>query len=427
MYHFPIAFRLKVVRAPECGASKNSLIYEQLMKSREKPLPGQAKKNKTAAALPAYRLIRTTADLNGFVEQIRDDNILAVDLEADSMFHFKEKVCLVQMAGNGENVVIDPLEVDDLSPLRPIFKDNAICKVFHGSDYDVRSLYRDFGIEIENLFDTQLASMFLGERETSLGAVVLNRFGIRLDKRYQKKDWSQRPLPDGMVDYAASDVYHLIPLARQLMTELKAKDRLDWVREECRYLSEVRPVENGNDPLFLRFRGAGRLPRRNLAALEGLLHYRRKLAIKKDRPLFKVFANAALLNIAAEMLDSPRAMEEARCLSAKQIRIYGKSLAAVVKKAKAMNEKDLPVYPRRRRRSVSARVPERVKAIKAWRDELADRLEMDPALLFNKALITAIAVGKPRNKKSLLQIESIRNWQVNAFGEDLLRVLSDLP
>jgi ribonuclease D len=69
--------------------------------------------------------------------------------------------------------------------------------VFHGSDYDVRSLYRDFSIEINNLFDTQLASMFMGERETSLGAVVSKRFGIQLDKRYQKKDWSQRPLPDG--------------------------------------------------------------------------------------------------------------------------------------------------------------------------------------------------------------------------------------
>ena len=135
----------------------------------------------------AYNLICNESQLQQFVNRIRHEKFIAVDLEADSMFHYQEKVCLLQMAAKGENVVIDPLEVGDLSPLLPIFKDEAICKVFHGSDYDIRSLYRDFSIEINNLFDTQLASMFMGERETSLGAVVKKRFGIKLDKRYQKK------------------------------------------------------------------------------------------------------------------------------------------------------------------------------------------------------------------------------------------------
>ena len=392
----------------------------------EKAPPGQ-EKNMSVVATPAYQVIRTATELEQFVDRIRREKILAVDLEADSMFHFQEKVCLLQMAGNGENVVIDPLEVNDLSPLAPLFNDKRVCKVFHGSDYDVRSLYRDFSIKINNLFDTQLASMFMGERETSLGAVVNKRFGIKLDKRYQKKDWSQRPLPDGMIEYAASDVFYLIPLAHQLMAELTAKNRLEWVREECDYLSAVRPAENGSEPLFLRFRGAGRLPRRNLAALEGLLHYRRDLAIKKDRPLFKVFSNTALLKIATEMADSPQAMEAARCLSAKQIRIYGKPLAKVVQKANALAMKDLPVYPRRRRPSVSIGVPERIKALKTWRDSLADRLELDPALLFNKALMTAIAVNKPSTVQELRTVDGIRNWQVEAFGEDILNLLSAHP
>ena len=396
------------------------------MESRENTSPGQ-EKNMNSDNAPSYRLIRTPAALEHFAGRISQEKILAVDLEADSMFHYQEKVCLLQMAGNGENVVIDPLEVNDLSPLAPIFKDKQICKVLHGSDYDVRSLYRDFSIEINNLFDTQLASMFLGERETSLGAVVNRRFGIQLDKRYQKKDWSQRPLPDGMIEYAASDVFHLIPLARLLMDELEAKDRLNWVKEECDYLSEVRSAENGDQPLFLRFRGAGRLERRNLAALEGLLQYRRELAIRKDRPLFKVFSNTSLLRIATEMADTPQRMEAARCLSTKQIRIYGKALAAVVKKAKALASKDLPTYPRRRRPSVSPKVPERIKAIKAWRDRVADRLELDPALLFNKALMTAIAIKKPSNSQQLRDIEGIHNWQVDTFGKDVLKVLSTLP
>jgi ribonuclease D len=376
---------------------------------------------------PSFQLIQTPADLNAFAHRIRREKMLGVDLEADSMFHYKEKVCLLQMAGNGENVVIDPLEVNDLSPLAPIFKNKSVCKVLHGSDYDVRSLYRDFSIEIDNLFDTQLASMFLGEQETSLGAVANRRFGVVMDKRYQKKDWSQRPLPAGMIEYAASDAVHLIPLARMLMEELEAKNRLEWVEEECALLAGVRQVENGEEPLFLRFRGAGRMQRRNLAILEGLLQYRRKLAMKKDRPLFKVFSNKSLLTIANEMADTPEALDRAGCLSAKQIRIYGKTIAEVVKKAKAIPTKNLPVYPRKRRPKVSPRVPDRIKAIKTWRDRVAAELELDPALLFNKALMTAIAVKKPTGIDQLREVDGIRNWQVKAFGKEILKVLADVP
>jgi ribonuclease D len=143
--------------------------------------------------------------------------------------------------------------------------------------------------------------------------------------------------------------------------------------------------------------------------------------------LFKVFSNTALLKIATEMADSPQAMEAARCLSTKQIRIYGKSLAAIVKKANALADADLPIYPRKRRPSVSSRVPERIKELKTWRDRQADRLQLDPALLFNKALMTAIAINKPASIRALQKIEGIRNWQVSAFGSDVIKVLRAIP
>jgi len=120
-------------------------------------------------------------------------------------------------------------------------------------------------------------------------------------------------------------------------------------------------------------------------------------------------------------------MEAARCLSNKQIRIYGESLAAIVKKANALVAADLPTYPRKRRTSVSARVPERVKVVKTWRDRLADRLELDPTLLFNKALMTAIAIEKPANIGALQRIGGIHKWQVNAFGNEVIRVLNAVP
>jgi ribonuclease D len=139
----------------------------------------------------------TYIDNNEALKQIEDffgnEKIIGVDLEADSMFHFQEKVCLIQMASNNTTVVIDPLEISDMSPLKAILENGEIRKVFHGSDYDVRSIYRDYQIEINNLFDTEMASRFLGIPESGLGSVLLKRFGLKVDKSFQKKDWSIRP------------------------------------------------------------------------------------------------------------------------------------------------------------------------------------------------------------------------------------------
>jgi ribonuclease D len=143
-----------------------------------------------------YQFIDTLTGLEDFAKSLEEVRSVAVDLEADSMYHFQEKVCLLQMASGTASVVIDPIQIKDMSSLKPLFFNRKIKKVFHGADYDVRSLYRDFDIQINNLFDTQAASMFLGYKETGLNAVLKKKFGISLNKKYQKKDWSVRPLPE---------------------------------------------------------------------------------------------------------------------------------------------------------------------------------------------------------------------------------------
>lgn len=171
----------------------------------------------------SYRLIATEPELASFAKSLEQATAVAVDLEADSMYHFQEKVCLIQMAAAGDSVVIDPIRIKDMSPLKPLFLNPGIKKIIHGADYDVRSLYRDFKIKINNLFDTQIACMFLGFKETGLDAVIKQKFNVHLDKKYQRKDWSIRPLPEKMMAYAAADVIYLIPLAEMLEKALKKK------------------------------------------------------------------------------------------------------------------------------------------------------------------------------------------------------------
>lgn len=367
--------------------------------------------------------VETPEALEEIAEFFLNADCIGVDIEADSMFHFREKVCLIQMAAGDLIAVIDPLAIDDMSPIVPVFEKPEIRKIFHGSDYDVRSLNRDFGITIRNLFDTELASRFLGIAETGLGSVMKKRFGVELDKTYQKKDWSKRPLTDGMIEYGAGDVIYLPKLAAILDSELEEKGRTDWVDEECLLLSGVRHQENGNDPLFTRVKGAGKLDRRSLAVLEELLQLRIVISEKKDRPPFKVFSNASLLTLAKDKPLTPGRLKACGALSPRQASTHGNQVLEAVEKGVALTEEEMPQYPRRKRPSFKPDVPKRMDAIKDYRDTVADHLELDPPILINKALMTAIAACNPGTVDQLYTIGGLRQWQISTLGEGIINAL----
>ncbi len=369
------------------------------------------------------KIIDTFDELKNLTRTIKNEQIIGVDLEADSMYHFKEKVCLIQLATESINVVIDPLLIEDLSPLKPIFKNRRLRKIFHGADYDVRSLYRDFKISINNLFDTELASRFLGYSETSLEAMLKSKFDINLDKKFQRKDWSKRPLPQEMISYAAKDARYLLPLAQELTEELIKLQRHRWVQEECEYLSKVRPNTDGAGVLYLSFKGAGKLDSRSLAVLEALLQYRRKMAQKKDKPLFRIFGNRSLLILAEKKPSSPKQLEKTRALSSIQTNMYGRGVLAAIKQAMQIKPSDLPAYPRKKSPRVPLVVAGRIKALRKWRDEQADRLALDPALICTKSLINTIAKHKPQKVSDLDSIEDMKNWQRKEFGRDIVKLM----
>jgi len=370
-----------------------------------------------------YNIIDSRSQLAHLVSKIENETTIGVDLEADSMYHFQEKVCLIQMATANVNVVIDPLVIKDLSALKPIFNSNEIQKIFHGADYDVRSLYRDFKININNLFDTELASRFLGVPETGLEAVLKKKFEVTLDKKYQRKDWSRRPLPREMVAYAAEDARYLLPLARDLAAALKDKGRFSWVDEECELLSNVRPNLNGTQPLYVNFKGAGKLDSRSLAVLEALLQCRREIARKKDRPLFRIIGSHSLQSLAAAKPTDLKQLEKTGALSPKQISMYGRQVLAAINSAVKLPKKELPVYPRRKAPRVPAAAAERVKSLKQWRDLRAKELSLDPALILTKSLISTLAVQRPLELSDLSRINEIKQWQIREFGQEILAVL----
>ncbi|MDP3285485.1 MAG: HRDC domain-containing protein [Desulfobacterales bacterium] len=368
-------------------------------------------------------LIETLPDLKKALKSVEMEKKIGFDLEADSMYHFSEKVCLLQVASKNTAFVIDTLKLRDLSLLKPLFLRNDVIKIFHGADYDVRSLFRDFGIEIKNLFDTELASRFLGIKETGLEAVLKGRFNVKLEKKYQKKDWSERPLSADMLNYALNDVRHLVSLSEILEKELNDIGRLSWVKEECEILCRVRSPEDNGEPLFLKFKGAGKLKPRTLAVLEALLCLRKEAAQKKDRPLFKIMGNDSILKLAETRPGSLEKIMNMEALSQRQLDIYGKDVIRVISKALNIPENMLPVYPRKKASLISEAASKRIEALKVWRDKKAVKLNIDSGLLLNKALINSIGVKKPVMKEELEAISDMKNWQRREFGEEIIKIL----
>jgi len=375
---------------------------------------------------PPYLLVKNRSTLSRVATKLEKEKSIGVDLEADSLFHYQEKVCLIQISTPSKNILVDPLSLDDLSPLSPIFADPNIQKVFHGADYDIRSLYRDFGIEVNALFDTQIAAKFLGIMETGLASLLRERLGVLVDKKYQKRDWSQRPLPDAMLAYAVTDTLHLLPLSRILENELRERDRLFCVEEECELLSKVRPVSPNDNPLFLKFNGARKLDPRGLALLESILQLRDDTAKRRDRPPFKVLVNEAIMEIVEKRPITEKDLEPIKGLSARQIKSLGQSLLKNTAESLSLPESDLPAFPKNRNRRISSKVSKRVKAFKEWREERAKEMGMDPSLVCTNAQIMSIALAHPKARKDLEGIDTVRAWQRKLFGTEICALLKGI-
>jgi ribonuclease D len=339
----------------------------------------------------------------------------------DSLHHYWEKVCLIQISTRSQSWLIDPLALNDLSPLTGPLSDPDILVVMHGSDYDIRSLHRDFGIEVTNLFDTMIAARFLGIAEFGLAALLRARFGIELDKKYQKADWSKRPISPEMSAYAVADTSDLLPLYDQFRAELLQKGRLTWFEEECRLVCKARVTEK-EGPLFLYCKGAGKLRGRTLAILEELLQLRDRQARALDRPPFKVLSVETLQEIAES---TPRTMIELsriKGMTSSQINRHGAEILHAVTLGMEMPEERLPRFPRARKYDLVEGARERLKNLKYWREQKSAELGLEPGLLAPNWLLESVADLKPATHSGLECISGLRRWQKDLCASDIIRI-----
>ena len=375
------------------------------------------------AQTPSTLYIDSPSEAEGFLTSIAAAPVLAIDTEGASFHRFVDRIYLLQLSTAQQHAIIDPLRVPAPARLGQLLESRDVEIVFHDADYDLRLLHQDYGWRVTNIFDTRIAAQLLGIKAFGLAALLEQYFGVKLDKKHQRADWSMRPLTVDMLEYAAQDTQHLLELREQLRTALEKKERLHWAREEFARLEGTRWEDEEISMAFMRIKGARDLSRRELAVLRELAAWRDDVARAQDKSTFRIVTNEVLLALSRTVPSTIKALEETRGLNPRLIEQRGTRLLDAVARGMAIPEADLPRFPKATRWERDPDFDERVARLKHARDEAARRLELDPGVLFSRERLEAVARRKPTRVEDLTEIPELRRWQIEVLGEAFVRAL----
>ena len=369
---------------------------------------------KVTSRPPVYRLLDQPGQLQPLLTALERVDEVALDTEADNMFHYRTRVCLLQFLVGREIFLVDVLAKLPLDGLWSRLAKKHL--IMHGSDFDLRLLHDFCRFRPKSIFDTMLAAQLINRPRIGLAALLEDHFGVKLSKESQKANWSRRPLTQKMLDYAALDVHHLPDLRDILTRELNKLGRLKWLEQQCRAQIEAGstgfapPDENdwriGRSE---RLRGAG------LGVLHAVWHWREQTAQRIDVPPFKVCSTEILLKLAhAAEAGEPEAAIVATVHLGRRHDRLAPSLTAAVRAGLARDPKTLP---RRRGRdpnhvSLTQAEVERLDRIKTARDRVAKKLQIDPTLIANRSQLAQIARAPRRLDELLLP------WQADLLRHD---------
>jgi ribonuclease D len=367
------------------------------------------------------RLIQTQAELEDLFQRLRAEPLLAVDTEAASFHRYRDRVYLLQLSSRQETAVVDPLAVSSLAPLGAALADPNVEIVFHDADYDLRLLGQEYGFRSANLFDTRIAAQLLNEPGVGLAALLEKYLGVRLDKRYQRADWSARPLTSEMLAYAAADTRHLPVLRDLLRDRLRELRRLEWAEEEFELLTAVRrSAPEPSEPGYLRIKGARALSGRAQAVLRELFQWREEVARRSDKAAFRILNNEPMVFMAKAPPTDLTALKAIKGISPEQADRRGKEILAAVQRGLVIPDQDLPRVERPLRRQPDAAYEVKLERLKAARNVLATQYDLASGVLCANGVLEAIARVNPGTLEQMADIKELRRWQLREIGGKLL-------
>jgi ribonuclease D len=370
---------------------------------------------------PLY--LDTPSTVDAFLDSIARTQMLALDTEGASFHRFVDRIYLLQLSTREQTAIIDPIPIGKPEGLGRLLESVDVQIVFHDADYDLRLLHQDYGWHVRNIFDTRVAAQLLGIKAFGLAALLERYFGIKLDKKHQRADWSMRPLTEGMLDYAAQDTINLLELRDRLEKDLRGAGRWEWAREEFGLLEGTKWTEEDPANGFLKLKGARDLTRRELAVLRELVPWRDARASELDRATFRVLGNEQLLDISRSHPATREALAAIKGMPRGLLESRGQEMLDAVRRGLEVPESQLPRFPKAARWDRDPDFDARTSALKVVRDATAARLDLDPGVLCARDRLEAVARKNPETIADLDAVPELRNWQRVVLGADFIKAL----
>lgn len=373
---------------------------------------------------PGPLLVTSQTAFDEMLAQLRTQPRVAIDTEADSLYSYYEKVCLMQFSIPRADYILDTISFKNIEPLGELFADPGIEKVFHACEYDVLSLKRDYSFAFENIFDTMVAARILGWKQVGLGNILEQHFGVKLDKRFQRADWGKRPLAPELIEYARDDTHYLLRLYAVQRAALEKANRLDEAQAEFERLTHVSWSEREFNPnRYGTLEGAKELDPVSLGVLRELYAMREELARKQDRPLFKIMSNVALVRVARTQ---PRTLAELAALPGIGewfIRRHGREALRAVERGQARPQARLPRPARGEPPLPDNASRERYAKLKEWRKARAEARGVESDVIVSNDALVQLARLNPKSPTELETIIELGEWKAHEYGEELLKLL----
>ncbi len=371
--------------------------------------------------LPQPTFIDTDDKLHRLVAALAGETLLAVDTELNSLYAYRERVCLIQLSTRSADYIIDPLKVTDMQPLAPLLASPQVEIVFHAAEYDLMCLKRDFDFDFRNLFDTMIAARVCGYKLIGLGNLLNDLVGLAVDKSHQRDNWGQRPLPPESLLYAQMDTHFLPALRDHFMAELKRLHRTEEASEAFLDVLRTPPARRETfDPEgYWRLCLPNHFTRRQAAVVRELYLLRERLAEARDVPPFKVMTDKVLTAITRDTPTNAADLRAISGISAGQVRRYGRELLDAINAG--MHAK-LPSPPAPEPPADPV-VVERYAALREWRKLRAlDRgVELD--VIISKNALWMLAERAPDSLNEMDGVPGLGAWRLDTYGAEILDVL----
>lgn len=354
--------------------------------------------------------------LQQLCENIKDASVLILDTEFIREKTYRAKLCLIQIATDDLIACVDPIALNDISPLMNVINDESKLKILHAARQDYEIFY-DLNKKLpQPLFDSQLVASLLGYGEqVGYGALVNKVLGVQLDKAHTRTDWSKRPLSEAQIRYASDDVYYLRQLYPLLKKQLADQGRENWLNEEFNALCQPELFITLPEDAWNRVKGINRLRPRQLAAAKKIAKWREEMAIKKDRPRRWILSDDILLAAAQLLPKNISQLETIATINKSTIENSGKIILSCVKEALELDESDLPSTIKPKRLSADQEIVSEL--LMTQLKLIAKEQNISPANIANKKMIEKVILGET-------DVALLKGWRYQLAGKKIEDLLS---